>query len=112
MPIIVLELRLCLKLHGALDTHCEFSAVGHGVVERDAQGEVDLFGAEGAGFLDVKLVPGLLDDDLQVVVFGQLSFHDVDALEGTTKTIYNHDVNKKKLFGFLPINVNQLLSSI
>ena len=56
----------------------DFGAIGQAVVEEDAQGKVDVLGAEGAGLLDVELVPGLLDGDLQVVVFRQLTLHDID----------------------------------
>lgn len=43
------------------------------------QGEVDLFGAEGAGLLDVELVPSLCDGDFQVVMLSQFPLHDVNA---------------------------------
>lgn len=61
------------------DTHRDFSAIRQAVVEWDAQGEVDVFGAESAGLLDVELVAVLLDGDLQVVVLGELAFHDINA---------------------------------
>lgn len=48
----------------------------------DTQGEVHLFGAQGARLLDVELVAVLLDGDLQVIVFGQLSLHDVNPFTG------------------------------
>ncbi len=61
-------------------THCNFSTISQRVLKRDAQSEVILFGAEVAGFYDVKLVPILLDGDLQVVVLRQLALHDVNTL--------------------------------
>lgn len=61
-------------------THWDFSAIGQAVVERDAQSEVDVFGAEGAGLFDVKLVPCLLDGDFKVVMLRQLALHDVNTL--------------------------------
>lgn len=64
--------------NGPSSTHRDLGAVGQSVVELDAQREVDLFGAEGARLLDVELVAGLLDDDLQVIVFGDLSLHHVN----------------------------------
>lgn len=60
-------------------THRDLGAVSQAVVEDDAQGEVDVFCAEGARLLDLKLVPVLLDGDLQVVVLGQFALHHVDA---------------------------------
>ena len=77
---------ICARFVHATDTHRHFGAVRQGVVELHAEGEVDVFGAEGAGFLDVELVARLLDDHLEVVVLGQLPLHHVDAC-GETKTL-------------------------
>lgn len=63
-------------------THRDFGSVGQAVVKLDAQREVDLFGAEGARLLDVEFVAVLLDGDLQVVVFSQLSLHGVNPCMG------------------------------
>lgn len=70
----------CVQPAPRLDTHWDFGAIGQAVVKSNAQGEVDVLGAEGADLLDVKLLPGLLDGDLQVVMFGQLALHDINAL--------------------------------
>lgn len=56
-----------------------FSSIGQAVVERHPQGEVELQGAEGAAFLDVELVSGLLKCDLQVVVGCQFPLHHVHS---------------------------------
>lgn len=60
-------------------THYEVGSISHRVVKLNAQGEVDLFGAERAGLFDVKLVPILLKSELQVVMLTQLAFHHVDT---------------------------------
>lgn len=49
--------------------HSDFGAVGQRVVKLDAQSEVDVFGAESAGFFEVEVVTVLLDGDFEVVVF-------------------------------------------
>ena len=68
------------------DTHRYFGAVGQGVFKLHAEGEFDVFSAEGAGLLDVELVASLLDGHLQVVVLRQLPLHYIDACRGQGDT--------------------------
>lgn len=60
-------------------SHSEFCAVREAVVEIHAELKSDFSGPEGARLLDGELASFLADDQLQVVVGGQLPFHHVDA---------------------------------
>lgn len=69
-------------------SHSEFRAVREAVVEIHTKLESDFDGPEGARLLDGELASFLADDQLQVVVGGQLPFHYVDACkqEGAVKS--------------------------
>lgn len=60
-------------------SHSELGAIGHRVLKLHSERELDVFVPERARLLNDELVSGLLDDQLQVVVFSQLSLHHVNA---------------------------------
>lgn len=64
-------------------TYSQFCAVCEGIIELHSKSELDVFGPECAWFFYDELVPGLLDDDLQVIMLSQLSFHYVDTCTHT-----------------------------
>lgn len=45
-------------------THRDFCPISQRIVKLNAEGEVNVFGTEGAGLFNGELVPGLSDGDL------------------------------------------------